>query len=352
MYFSHVDQEGMNDLDELIVRVVELHGSPFDYGLKQSNEIKSTLLYKHIPLLRDLSNHSNAEKAIALLNDIAPNLVEELRGLAKGMDMNLETIVQIYSGYSMEFPEMGCTALIHDGYYVRNYDFSPELYDARLVFSKPIDGYTSVGFSQQVLGRLDGMNEKGLVVGLHFVNSDQKSDGFLATTIVRILLDQCANVEEAIDLISIIPHGYCYNYSMTDRSGRGIIVEASPDKQLVNFRNPQICTNHFQSKALENKNRKNIQSSLKRKEYIGSLLREELTPLTAFGHFNEGNSPLFFKHYKEYFGTLHTVVYSPNDLSLLVGVGEDCVPTELSLKKFLDGAIKLPQFLKGIIFQG
>ncbi|MFJ3389985.1 MULTISPECIES: carcinine hydrolase/isopenicillin-N N-acyltransferase family protein [unclassified Lysinibacillus] len=60
---------------------------------------------------------------------------------------------------------------------MRDYDFRPTLYDGRLVFSHPINGYASVGFSQQIIGRLDGMNECGLVVGLHFVNNEYRGGG-------------------------------------------------------------------------------------------------------------------------------------------------------------------------------
>ena len=246
---------------------------------------------------------------------------------------------------------MGCTTFINEDFYARNYDFSPEIYDARLVFSNPISGYAGVGFSQQVIGRLDGMNEKGLVVGLHFVNDKHQGEGFLATTIVRMLLEQCESIKEAIDFISTIPHGFCYNYSITDSSAESVIVEAAPEKQCVIFENPLMCTNHFQSIDLQEKNMKEIQRSIKRKEYISSLLKEKQSPIDAYHHFNDGTSPLFIKDYKEYFGTLHTVVYSPKDLSLIVGIGENSEPTKLSLKEYLDGTNILPQVLKGRIDQ-
>ncbi|MCH7322147.1 C45 family peptidase [Solibacillus sp. MA9] len=338
-------------MEELMIRVVELQGSSFEWGLKQSEEIKSTQLLKQLSLLENLSSNSNVKKALEILKVISPNLLEELRGMAKGLDMELDTIIRLYSGYDVSFPSMGCTAFVNDDYYVRNYDFSPELYDARLVFSNPIDGYASVGFSQQVIGRLDGMNEKGLVVGLHFVNNHDKEEGFIATTIVRLLLDQCECIKEAIDLISTIPHGFCYNYSITDQSGRGVVVEASPQKQFVSFGNPLICTNHFDSEALREKNGKEIQGSVKRKEYINSLLIKELSPMSVYRHFNDGNSPLFYKYYKEYFGTLHTVVYSPKDLSIIIGVGENSEPIMLSLRGYLDGTFSLPKVLKGRINQ-
>lgn len=111
-------------------------------------------------------------------------------------------------------------------------------------------------------------------------------------------MEQCGNTEEAINEITTIPQGYCYNYSITDQSGKSVIVEASPQQQVINFVNPLICTNHFESEALREKNRIEIQGSIKRKEYVSGLLAESLSPMSAYRHFNDGSSPLFFKHYK------------------------------------------------------
>lgn len=338
-------------MEELIVSVVNLKGSSFELGLKQAEEMKRNQLIKQLDLLENLVCDSDPKKVMEILMDFSPNLLEELGGIAQGLEMELETIIRLYSGYNLNFPSMGCTAFANEDYYVRNYDFSPEIYDARLVFSKPIGGYASVGFSQQVVGRLDGMNEKGLVVGLHFVNDKYKGEGFLATTIVRMLLEQCKCIKEAIDLITKIPHKYCYNYSIIDSSGEGVIVEATPGKQCVIFETPLMCTNHFESKDLQNKNMKEIQKSIIRKEYISSQFTGKLSPIAAYHHFNDGNSPLFAKNYQEYFGTLHTVVYSPKDLSLTIGIGENSEPTKLSLRKYLDGSISLPKVIKGRINQ-
>jgi predicted choloylglycine hydrolase len=261
---------------ELTVKIVQLNGSHYQFGLEQSKEIMSSPFYIQMNMLREMNSFSNSKKAEELLQTISPNLFEELKGLAAGLDMQLDEIIKIYSGYDVVFPDMGCSAFATDDYYVRNYDFSPELYDARLVFSNPTDGYASVGFSQQITGRLDGMNEKGLVVGLHFVNNRQKAEGFISTAILRMLLEQCENVEEAVNLITNVPHGYCFNYSLMDRSGRSVIVEASPQKQVVTFTNPLICTNHFESKELKEMNRVEIQGSVIRKEYIKGLVDKNL----------------------------------------------------------------------------
>ena len=338
-------------MEELVVNIVALQGSSFELGLVQSEEVQTTQLRQQLQFLENLTANSNSEKAKEILQAISPNLLEELRGLAKGLNIKLDTIIKLYSGYDVTFPSMGCTAFINDDYYVRNYDFSPQLYDGRLVFSNPVEGYASIGFSQQVIGRLDGMNEKGLVVGLHFVNNEHKGEGFLATTIVRMLLEQCGSVQEAIDFMATIPHGFCYNYSITDSSGEGVIVEATPEKQAVHVGNPLICTNHFEAQALQEKNKKELQRSINRKEYIKSLLLEQLSPLTAYHRFNDGNSPLFFKNYDDYFGTLHTVVYVPQTLSVIIGVGENCEPITFSLQDYLAGTIGLPNVIIGTINQ-
>ena len=337
-------------MEQLNVSVVDIMGSYYEMGLMQGKEIKkSTQLMKQLDFLEFLTTNIDPLKAKKILTELSPNLLEELKGIANELNIELDTIIKLYSGYNLAFPSMGCTTLIQEDYYVRNYDFSPEVYDARIVFSNPIKGYASVGFSQNVIGRLDGMNEKGLVVGLHFVNDEYKGEGFLATTIVRLLLDQCSTVKEAVHFISTIPHRFCYNYSITDVSGAAVVVEASPDKQIVHNSNPLICTNHFESATLQEKNKKTTNGSIQRKEYVDSLLKEELSPLAAYRQFNDGDSPLFFKYYKEYFGTLHTVVYFPKDLSVIIGVGENCEPVLFSFKEFLEGKVILPNVIKGLI---
>ncbi|MCG7343392.1 C45 family peptidase [Sporosarcina sp. ACRSL] len=338
--------------EQLVVRVVDLVGDAYQIGVAQGEEILSTGLAAQLELLRVMTRNVDAEKAKGILQDVSPSLLQELHGMADAMKMDLDTVIRIYSGFDYPFPDMGCTALAQNGYYVRNYDFSPNLYDARLVFAKPTDGYCNVGLSQQMIGRLDGMNEKGLVVGLHFVNSEHRGEGFIATTVVRMLLEQCANVEEATKLIAEIPHGYCYNYSMMDSSGATVVVEASPEQQVIKQMNPLVCANHFETGELKGLNRATAENSIRRQHYVGRLIDEKMSALSAYHHFNDGDSPVFFHHYEEYFGTLHTVVYSPEDLGLIFGVGENCEPMHFSIEDFMDGTAKLPESIRGIIKQG
>jgi len=332
----------MSQIQELVVNVLDLRGSFYQIGLKQGQEILN--ITPQIMLDKDTIN-----TAEYLLKKFSPHLLEELEGLAEGTGLPLTTVISTFSGYDVPFPNMGCSTLVKDSYYVRNYDFSPDLYDARLMFVQPATGFASVGFSQQIIGRLDGMNEKGLVIGLHFVNQEHKQPGFLATTIVRMVLDQCKTTSEAIDLLRKIPHGYCYNYSLTDIHGNSVIMEASPQHQEVSPSSSIACTNHFETNTLQCKNQEYIQKSIERKRYLQTLIKEDLLPEEVFYRFNHHHSPLFFQDYKDYFGTLHTVLYSPLDLSVMVSIGGKSNPLTFSFKEWLNGTLNLPSKITGIL---
>jgi hypothetical protein len=74
--------------------------------------------------------------------------------------------------------------------------------------------------------------------------------------------------------------------------------------------------------------------------------------LSAFHHFNSEKSPLFFGDYKNFFGTLHTVLYSPKDLSVIIGAGTNSNPFIFSFKERSQGSLRLPKTISGTIVQG
>src|SRR5699024_768886 len=190
----------------------------------------------------------------------------------------------------------------------------------------------------------DGMNEKGLVVGLHLVNEKQCQSGFLGTSILRMVLDQCATLSETVSFLQQVPHGYCYNYSIMDKTGRTVVVEASPDRQIVRSGQELVCTNHFEVQAQAGNNRQSIHFSKERFENLQAAVSgKELEMVEAYQLFNRKNSPFFFPYYREYFGTMHTVVYDPMNLRITIGVGGDCQPYQYSLKEWLNNEVVLPK---------
>lgn len=192
------------------------------------------------------------------------------------------------------------------------------------------------------------MNEKGLVMGIHFVNRTPNQEGFLATTISRMVLDQCATTYEAVDLIKQVPHSLCYNFSITDRNHHQVIVEAAPTHQSIRSSQELICTNQFETEKLSSLNRI-YTNSAKRKQYLQEIHPQLTDPLEAYNQFNNESSPLFFHDYENFFGTLHTVVYCPDTLEVIVGVGGNCKPLQFSLQDWLFGKAELPDRIIGRI---
>src|SRR5699024_9709366 len=100
-----------------------------------------------------------------------------------------------FSGYYLEYERSGCSVYADREYLVRNYDSHPHPYEGRYIFYQPTDGgYATLGPSMQVTGRVDGMNEKGLVMAYNFTHRKQSADGFLCNMIGRLILETCKDV--------------------------------------------------------------------------------------------------------------------------------------------------------------
>ena len=104
----------------------------------------------------------------------------------------------------------------------------------------------------QITGRTDGINEKGLAMGYNLINRLRSDIRFICNMIGRIVLETCANVEEAISLLKEIPHHSWLGYPI-DQTGKSIVVEASPREVILHESN--ICTNHFDVLTHENRAR-------------------------------------------------------------------------------------------------
>ena len=194
--------------------------------------------------------------AQAALCTYAPNIWEELHGLADGLKIPLERAAAQYSNARLSFPKRGCSSVMTNAFYGRNYDYSPRRYDPTLVAVQPKGVHASLAFSDRFTGRVDGMNEHGLCVGLHFVNYRPVRPGLVCILIVRMVLDQCATTREAIRLLTRILTANP-SLSLLDALGTAAVVEASPLTICVRDGRQLACTNHFQNLKLGRYNRRN-----------------------------------------------------------------------------------------------
>ena len=167
-----------------------------------------------------------------------------------------------------DIPDLGCSTFAAetpegDAIFGRNFDmyYSPALF----VRTAPEDGYRSIsmvnlsyiGFGEGKLPTslldslltlaapyvpLDGLNEKGLAVGVLLIDTeptDQQTDkpDITTTTAIRLLLDRAATVDEALALLRQYDMhasaNSCYHFQIADAAGRAVVVEYIGDEMNV-----------------------------------------------------------------------------------------------------------------------
>lgn len=195
-----------------------------------------------------------------------------LRIMLKGLPINIE--------YSV--PELACSTFIaqtpENGYiFGRNLD--NQVTDLAVVKTAPKDGYKSVsvvnlsflGYNENytpekildrivILGSayfpLDGVNEKGLAVGvlqLQAPPTNQQTDKVdIGTTLaIRILLDKAATVAEAVEMLKTYDmHASangCFHIQIADASGASVVVSYVNDEMVVTEKEGvfQAATNFY-----------------------------------------------------------------------------------------------------------
>jgi predicted choloylglycine hydrolase len=240
------------------VDIVQCRGTPFEFGRAQARAFAATskgrafLRRKTIryPWWFDL----RAEQRT--FAKFAPALWDEIGGLADGLGISMERAVYCFGNDGLRPPLGACSAIMTAGVYGRNYDFRPRHYGARFVLLQASGSHASIGASHMLTGRLDGLNARGLAIGLHRVRKSPRYLGLSSVLIVRIVLDQCATTAEAVAMLRRIPHAMPYNYSLLDADGNAAVVEAVAGSVAVRTGDWLACTNHFQSPLLRPLNRR------------------------------------------------------------------------------------------------
>lgn len=329
--------------------IIQFRGSHYEFGRHQGELLKNTPLFsKREAMYKRLRQRFSIDPAsvIQLLRNFGPGIDEEIEGLAFALGYSKEQALFHYGGYYAAHPKSGCSITASSSYMIRNYDNDPQSYDGRLVLFAPAGtGYATIGPSMQITGRMDGMNEKGLVVGYNFVNTKNSGDGFVCNMIGRLLLERCANVDEAISLLKEIPHKHSFNYVLLDAEQNTVAVEASPRNVAV--RNAVACTNHFT--VLTEENRYRMEDSLTREQLILTAQQQELPVQQAFELLNGIKYGIFATKYGAWDGTLHTAGYIPGKATCIFALGGDALPVLIDFKKWLQDKPLILTRLKGIL---
>lgn len=323
-------------MKQVFSEVIQFRGSYYDFGREQAKRLQASPLLRNHKKRRGKSRRKytvDYQVAKRLLNHYSPGLLEELTGLADGLGWTIEDTIHEYSGWQQEWIHSGCSIFTAGDLIARNYDYHPKTYEGRFILFQPDNGIATIGPSQRVIGRTDGMNAYGLCIGYNFVNRIKPLDGFICCTLTRIILENCQTTEEAVALLKELPHRHSFNYVISDSLKHSAIVEGSP--RGVQARSGNVCTNHFTD--LEKENRRHLGDSEDRMLALQGRVDRIDDARDAFHYLNESQGPIFSEQYSRWSGTIHTAIYDNERLQVLFGLGGDANPVFFDFNDWLEG---------------
>lgn len=194
-----------------------------------------------------------ADECACVVQEFAPELLDELRGIADASHLDLPQL-QAFALALGEGP--GCSVVAIAGKHTsdgkslfgRNFDFAD--WDApyqQLYRTYPTDRLASLGCTDVLLGREDGINEAGLVMAQTHVAGRDAQPGILFSLAGRMLLDRCHTVEEAVALLERVPHVRANNWLLMDAHDTIAVVETSTEHVAATYADTgfAVATNHF-----------------------------------------------------------------------------------------------------------
>ena len=245
-------------------------GSHYEIGYRWGS-----LLAKHgkyildqIPFYITKDRIDYAEASIPVYQDYFPEILEEIQGIADGQrSKNKLFRAVLISMYSMP-PEEHCSCFaVSNGKAIilgRNSDFLTELEERNMnvVYRLSSDSYAFTGNTTAFVEMEDGVNEKGLAVGLTAVYPIRIQPGMNAGMLLRFFLERCSTVDEVIRWTKRLPIGSAQTFTVADAEGKIALIECCADG--IGVVCPQdepsfVCaTNRFHTKELEQNNKSGI----------------------------------------------------------------------------------------------
>ena len=61
-----------------------------------------------IPYVRELTSNANVQKSKEIIKNLSPKFLQELEGLAEGLNMELDRTIKLFSGYDVVFRLISC----------------------------------------------------------------------------------------------------------------------------------------------------------------------------------------------------------------------------------------------------
>lgn len=314
---------------------LNLSGSHYEIGYQLGKMIANNELLKSKYIVKETIDMNQLNAINDLLDQWCPGLTEEIQGFAKALEVKLESL--FFYSMTCYVPRCSHIALLsnktneNQPILARNYEFSNELEEFCLMRTEVEGKYTHIGTSMLQFGRDDGFNEHGLAVtisscGLPVVNLPHmlkpRFNGLQYWVVVRALLENCKNVEEALVYLKDMPIVFNMNMILLDKTDHAALVQTMDGhiafRQIDTYSQEQMlyATNHTVLPEFIHLEKQAFLHSIRRYQYIKNKLEDKLNITKSqlknmlLTKYPQG---LCFHNYKENFGTTKSMIISPRD---------------------------------------
>lgn len=257
-------------------------------------------------------------KFLPLTKALAPDLVEEIRGIAEGADVPFDELFMFnctdenqwfleYRGYDLALPgAKGCSALANESAPVpllaQNLDIPGATDGFEVLLTIEDSGTTSHVFSIAGVIGMIGLNSHGF----GFVNNsmkqlNQRIDGLPVTMIVRELLKH-ASTESASEWIQNVPHATGQNWILGGTDGIAMFEGSANEVALIKAdeHGHFLHTNHPIKNAdlnedprfLGNRSQSNTHARYNKMEHYGGSLADVVDVKNLLSSHDPADSPI------------------------------------------------------------
>lgn len=247
---------------------IVVEGNAFTRGLCIGRELKQQIKInyqnqtKYYRDKEDFNYHKWGELAmryVSAMEKWTPEVLEELKGMAKGAEMEFQEVLALATAYEKSFSR----DMISDK--CTSFSLTPKATYAQ----KTIIGQTNEECLLEWMHELDvvihhvegerevmlythpgvwaytGINNYGLAVLWEYIDNGAVGEGVPTNAIIRHLLN-CKDVEEAVTFLKEVPHDVPNEFGLADKSGRIVSVECFPNKVYVGENDTYLVhTNHI-----------------------------------------------------------------------------------------------------------
>ena len=220
------------------------------------------------PFLFDGQRMEFGKACLQICRRVYPSVVEEMEGIAQGAGMELEKLSAFLFGIYAFPPFQGCSCFAaadeEEIFFGRNSDFliALEKNNANVIYRFSSDSYAFTGNTTAFVQMEDGVNEKGLAIGLTSVDPPSIQPGMNAGLLLRFFLERCQTTEEVLRWVEKLPISSAQTFTIADAHGNIAVLECFADGlQVIQPKKgrPYVCaTNLFHSEKLASKNRPDV----------------------------------------------------------------------------------------------